>query len=88
MAWFDENSSVLEEEIAAAFPYVPIEKAVVFTMQNDPTQPRHKPKFKASIEFPNLKKLKVEGDWAPTKRDAENSAADKSLPQVRRLLKK
>lgn len=80
--------ALLEEECAVAWPHTPVDKAVVFTIINDPEQPRHKPLFKATVEFPLLKKMKVEGEWAPTKRDAENSAADKSLPTVRRMLKK
>lgn len=80
--------ALLEEECAVAWPHTPVDKAVVFTILQDPNQPRHKPLFKATVEFPLLKKMKVEGDWAPTKRDAENSAADKTLPTVRRMLKK
>ena len=80
--------ALLEEECSVSWPHTPVDKAVIFTIVNDPAQPRHKPLFKATVEFPLLKKMKVEGEWAPTKRDAENSAADKSLPTVRRLLKK
>ena len=69
---------ILEDECAARWPHTPVSKSVVFTVEKDPAQPKHKPLFQATVEIMPLKKS-FKGAWVGNKRDAENAAAEVAI---------
>ena len=71
---------LLLEECSKLWPYIPAEKAAQLTVVSDPTQPRHKPLFQATLELTQTKKRTVfQGSWQKNKRDAENDVCGTAL---------
>lgn len=68
--------ALLEDECVKLWPHTPASKAAVFTLSNDPAQPRHKPLYQAVVELTMMNKRKVEGPWMGNKKDAEDGAAE------------
>ena len=68
--------ALLEDECVKLWPHTPPSKAAVFTLANDPNQPRHKPLYRATVELSMMNKRKIEGPWMGNKKDAEDGAAE------------
>jgi len=60
------------------WPHTPAEKAATFAVDADPDRPRHKPAYTGTVTLTCLKR-KFVGEQMPTKRDAENAAAEKAF---------
>jgi len=69
---------LLFDQCQTLWPYTPPDKSAVFATENDPARPRHKPLYRCTVSVAAIKR-KFEGEWMPTKRDAENAAAEKAL---------
>lgn len=83
---------ILEDECTAKWPHTPVAKSCVFSVDQDPTQPRHKPRFQATVELPLLggkgSVARFQGVWMGNRRDAENSAAESALKMLHAAGKK
>ncbi|CUG94064.1 dsRNA-binding protein, putative [Bodo saltans] len=70
---------VLEDECILRWPHTPVAKSCIFKVEQDPSQPRNKPLFQATVELTLYNKRSFKGEWVSNKRDAESSAADIAL---------
>lgn len=75
------TKGILLTKCESLWPYVPPDKAFTTVIENDPTAPRHKQRFKATVTLVAMKgkQTSFTGDWCATKRDAEMSACSAAL---------
>jgi hypothetical protein len=78
---------ILVEKCVALYPYIPADKQLSFAIEQDPTAPRHKPRYKATVTITGLKGKQTTfvGEWCGTKRDAEITACSAALVVMSRM---